>query len=1589
MAQLEQLNFEVILNDVEFNNKIGEMLKKANDLNTTLSNLLSIKGTIMPITAMDVQNAKNMNKILQDNYRLQQQMARMQSKTNRSQTVDNAAAQAEAQKEITKQKEQEAREIIKTQMAQERLNRLQREGNSILGKSSRLWREVGSMAAAYFSIRGATSLIRTLTQVTAEFEMQRVTLGAILNDSQAAGKLFDQLKELAVRSPFQFKDLATYAKQLSAYSIPVNELYETTKMLADVSAGLGVGMDRLVLAYGQIRSASFLRGQEVRQLTEAGIPILVELRKQFVELGEEGITVADVFDKISKRMVPFEMVEKVFKDMTSEGGKFFEMQEVQADTLKGKISNLTDAYQIMFSEIGDKKQGLLKGAVDMARSLAENYQKVGRTLTTLIVTYGAYKTLMALIIPLQKAHMLATIAQISQMKALGAVMLDNIKKTQMYKALMSTFKTWAANPWVLVGAAVAAVGTYLTSAAIQAAKFRKELNGVIDAQMRTADKAVAGFKDLVNQLRSATEGSQNYRDAISKLNNQYGEYLPNLLNEKNALMEIAKAEETVTNAIYARARAYAEAEGLQKIEDKEGKKMSEAANSLIKALRGRGMAEEVVDDFIKGFRDNLKSKSGSIEGIFSNTLEEYLGVDLANKFENTFVAVDNTRAAVQAYGVAVRDLTQAEEDYNRTLDLRFGTKGYSSVKEREYIKRVEAEFSARESAIRDQELSAEETEQKLLDNKIAKLNAMLDTYKQLNKEAADLGKEGAWDNQIRDIQNQLDALKPGDDSWLMKLVKPVAKAGGQRDLIAQMGDQYDEYADKLRKEYKDVTETLEDAQKTYNGLVEDKKKGLAVDDAVLQKAKEQYEYLDKRQDTIENIGKALHISVNDKMRKASSGGSSGKSAEQVELEMRRDTLKDILKWYDKLRDAGMDSESIKSLLSAYFPEQNDIIVAENYKDALNEVADALERYDKKAAQALRDDLGLNGIDQEFEKWKKAKDAADKYKDFMEKWLDSSELFGEGSEFNISKIINKYKKSVQEIENKRKEAIELLYEEANTKGVFGLGYLEKGREIDQKALDDSTNALKQANEDVRKEAEKWVKSWDGLSKFDLSHMADLTARELTQLQDKLAELAANPESYFDGFAEDLKEAGLDIEVFKEAVLKAIDDINSQAEEKKWANIVKQVKRYKQALDSSVSALKSLATAAKDPYLQGLADQLDKTADAALRIVENLAEGDTFGVIMAAGTYLVEVWSDAVTASLEFKNVIEDLKLEFMEMKYAADLAMGVDSIFGTDTYRSLVNANNLAASLTSKMSNLKSVLDSITVSTNNSKWWEFLLAPTAPAAWAKLLTNRSISISELLEQTGAQLRDERGRINVEALERIRDSYTNLSKSEKAAFDQAIIDAKAYNDALDQLDADMKSLVGSIAGDFADAIIKQWKEAGNAAADYGDILDDLATQYAKLMISNILLDKVFDDDFKNAVTQATVAGESARVLSLFDQKVQELEQYYPFFEEVLSGLSQYFTDEEASKSTLGNGVKSITEDTANLLASYINAIRADVSAIRQAIVAGGAQYLPAPTLAEYLTQIQANTYNTANNTAQLLERINSVMTISDGPAIRVFM
>ena len=255
--------------------------------------------------------------------------------------------------------------------------------------SNRMLGQLQQQYAGFVGIYGIERLLKNIIQIGGEFEVQHIALQSILGDVQKANSMFEQMKELAVVSPFNFRQLAAYSKQIAAFNIPYDEMYDTTKRLADMAAGLGVDMSRLVLAYGQVRSAAVLRGQELRQFTEAGIPMVQALANEFTKLNGRAVSTAEVFELISKRAVPFEMVKKVMWDMTNEGGRFFDMQFVLSDTLAGKWSNLQDAWEIMLSEFakGESLSGqFLKSMVTLLTKLTE----AANTLMPLLAGGGLF-----------------------------------------------------------------------------------------------------------------------------------------------------------------------------------------------------------------------------------------------------------------------------------------------------------------------------------------------------------------------------------------------------------------------------------------------------------------------------------------------------------------------------------------------------------------------------------------------------------------------------------------------------------------------------------------------------------------------------------------------------------------------------------------------------------------------------------------------------------------------------------------------------------------------------------------------------------------------------------------------------------------------------------------------------------------------------------------------------------------------------------------------------------------------------------------------------------------------------------------------
>lgn len=242
-----------------------------------------------------------------------------------------------------------------------------------------------------YSIYAAQNFLRAVVDIGGELENQKIAMASILQDEGKATTISNQIKKLAVASPFGVMDLNQYAKQLSACSIPYNELYDTMKRLADISAGVGVDMGRIILAYGQIKAAKFLKGTELRQLTEANIPMVDKLAERFSKLEGRIVSAGEVLDMISKKKVTFEDVKDVLWELTDDGGMFNNMQEVLSESVKSKWKNLADAIDIMLGDIAESTGSTLKWTAESLTTLAQNWKEVVPAIEAAVEAFGVYK----------------------------------------------------------------------------------------------------------------------------------------------------------------------------------------------------------------------------------------------------------------------------------------------------------------------------------------------------------------------------------------------------------------------------------------------------------------------------------------------------------------------------------------------------------------------------------------------------------------------------------------------------------------------------------------------------------------------------------------------------------------------------------------------------------------------------------------------------------------------------------------------------------------------------------------------------------------------------------------------------------------------------------------------------------------------------------------------------------------------------------------------------------------------------------------------------------------------------------------------
>lgn len=336
-----------------------------------------------------------------------------------------------------------------------------------------------------------TNFTKQIYEIRGQYELLERSLGVLVNSFERGSEIFQKLNNMAIESPFTLMELAGAAKQLTAYNFSANEVVETTRRLADLSSALGVPMERLTYNLGQIRAQTVLTARDARDFANAGLPIVSSLAEHFTELEGRIVTTGDVYDRMSKKMVSYGDVMSVLNKMTDEGGKFFEFQAKQAETLKVQMNNLTLAWNNFLNEMGASHQGLLSVFPTALKALLQNWKAIDRVLWSIGITFIAWKGL----------QMVAVKQQWELAKATGATAQQMGKLSNGFKKFWDASKAMAANPWTWIFVGISAI-TDLVMQIREAKKATHELNQEIKENASEASESMLKF--LNNQGNKST-----------------------------------------------------------------------------------------------------------------------------------------------------------------------------------------------------------------------------------------------------------------------------------------------------------------------------------------------------------------------------------------------------------------------------------------------------------------------------------------------------------------------------------------------------------------------------------------------------------------------------------------------------------------------------------------------------------------------------------------------------------------------------------------------------------------------------------------------------------------------------------------------------------------------------------------------------------------------------------------------------------------------------------------------------------------------------------------------------------------------------
>lgn len=1350
--------------------------------------------------------------------------------------------------------------------------------------------QLSRQLALVFSVSQIEGYISKLANVRGEFELQQRSLEAILQNKAQADQIFNKTVQLAVKSPFQIKELVTFTKQLAAYRIESDKLYDTTKRLADVSAGLGVDMGRLILAYGQVKAAAYLRGTEVRQFTEAGINLYGELQRYFEEVKGEAYTTAQIVDMISKRKVTFEDIENIFKRLTDSGGLFYNMQEIQAETLQGKISNLKDSIDVMLNSIGKANEDTLKGSIDSIKVLIDNWETVVEVAKAFGIVVGSM-----VLLPKIKA-------------AANGVSLLSFAFTKAETALRSlglAFKT--SFPLIALGAALQLVNELWNVHSQYNKMLRESSNKYYTAQLRIGEIDEIAKNDTRKALSSLVKEMNNEGFEI--------EIKPNI-SEKEAKEQFEEYKKQYTGFL----------EDIRKIE------ANYAENRKKGWLIGNDDIETDLDEYENAFYDFI-AKGNKIQAELLRISEESTSLGKGAK-EYIQELVKGKKE-----GENLIDYYKRLADYLEKLQngvLFAGKK--SSIASSFLGTKKDLEKDKEEATKEIREIFDSVNDEVIKGNKTREQFKILIDKGDFSKQWSDIKKQLAYD--IYNLGDIKVPLRPG-----INQEDPQSNPKHERDILAERISLIKE----LNKEYEKLNKVMgsDKAAKTVMERYASQLKDVQMPKNIIGEA-----FLPNKENTAKALQELAKI-ITDFRKKIGAQKDANvlfdeKDADDFkkQLDKTKDNIESMfngLDLYNKMKKEGFSDEMIKSLFGDLTTTESEI-QAEIEKLAGKEGELWEKAYDdlNKKLKSKQDEMFKNRIEQyaqfinDFNN--QIENKQEEFADYMKIARDMLNKTGDVKAFTdqVGNIIAKYNQDIAKIETEKFKKsgtyIEMMGE-LSIKSADELQALIESLEdfiaksasnIPADTLKIYINRLNEANEQLDKVKNPFGKSFiKGI-------------KEITELQNKYNAEKSYQNELLQKQVE-LENELRDIES-KRDIAKANGDDTTNFE-----NQIVDIQDLIKDNDNSI--------ANSSAKLQGMSTQMGKMtqgAGAVIGIIDKIVKGiddsiqataDLFNEIKdIASSYGVDTesggWQDlsiAMSSLSEMSTNVSNSWNSFKSGDFAGAAVSAIKSVGSVIKGINAIHDAKYERKIKRQQKNIESLQDAYEILKEKiDKAWDITSLNNATKQTTQNIDQQIRSYQEMInaEQKKKDTDDERIKEWNEAIKELQKTKEEIIKQE-------------------QMD------LGGIGGeseyrDAAESFVQAWMDAFNETEDglkalnenFNDFIENLIVKQATMRLAQARLKNLFDMIDKS-VTEDSDGGISITQKELADIYAEATTSMKGLNEDLLSFVETlgYKPSKKANLSALQQGIQGITETTAEALEALLNSIRffvsqqtTDITAIR---------------------------------------------------------